>query len=519
MFFLILGSLFVNRTGVEEDEAMFAAPLYREWCFFALPWRHGRMPIMHMSYVGALKTWLYTPIAAFWTPGAAMLRVPALAIGALTIVLFWLLLESLNGRVAAWTGCLLLASDTAFVLTTVFDWGPVAIQHLLLTAILLLCVLWWRGRADGWLFLAAVCAGLAFWDKAVFVWMFAGLIAGSMGFWRGIWQRLSWRRFALVVVGLCLGAAPLIYYNFSSDPKFLTFRANTRLTPGQFGPKFRVLRMTWNGSALFGYMVYQDADRPKPARSAVERASFALHGIFGDRRRGYLEFALAVSIVLLPFLWRSRARMPALFTLIAGGIGWTVMALLDGGGSVHHAVLLWPLPELFAAICLAEGSAQFRFGRAALTVAVAFLVAANLLLANQYLFQFVRNGGSGSWTDAIYALAEEVRQSKQVLLVDWGAQDPLSFLNQDHPSVRTVADPFLPPGEPEASRKADLELLSNPDAVWVEHTASSEVSRGINERLRQAAAAAGFDQAVLSTVCDQNGRPIFETFHFVRKPQ
>jgi argininosuccinate lyase len=42
-----------------------------------------------------------------------MLRVPALLIGALTILLFWKLLDSVHGRRAAWAGGLLLATDVA----------------------------------------------------------------------------------------------------------------------------------------------------------------------------------------------------------------------------------------------------------------------------------------------------------------------------------------------------------------------------------------------------------------------
>src|SRR5271165_175314 len=109
--FLAFGAAFVNRTGIEEDEAMFASPLYREWCFFAIHIRHVRIPIMHMSYVGALKTWIYAPIALFWQPSAAMLRVPALVIGALTVALFWNLLSAVHSRRAAWAGCLLLITD------------------------------------------------------------------------------------------------------------------------------------------------------------------------------------------------------------------------------------------------------------------------------------------------------------------------------------------------------------------------------------------------------------------------
>lgn len=516
LFFLALGSMFVGRTGIEEDEAIFASPLFRDWCFFAIPLKHGRIPIMHMSYVGALKTWLYTPIAMVWAPSAAMLRVPALVLGTLTIFLFWKLLDAAYGRRAAWTGCVLLSTDTIFMLTSVFDWGPVAIQHLLLAAVLLCGFRWSQKGGNAWLFAAALCSGLAFWDKAVFVWMFTGLAAGCLVFWRLIFQRFTRARVAIVVAGLCLGALPLIVYNFSADPRFATIRSNAKLTPHAFRRPMEELRMTWNGSGLFGFMVYETSDRPNSPNSALERASFAVHQITGVRRTGYFEFALLASLILLPLLWRTPARNAMLFAFIATGVAWIAMVLLDGGSSVHHAVLLSPLPHLFVAIAFAEASRHLRFGNWALTAAISLVALTSLLVTNQYLFQFARNGAAGRWTDAIYPLAAALRetQATQVALVDWGAQDPLSFLNKDQPPVRTISDPFMPSDEPAAQKQADSQLLFDPGIVWAEYAPGSEISNGINDRLLGVARREGLEQVVLGTFCDRNGRPIFQTFRF-----
>ena len=516
LLFLALGSMFVNRTGIEEDEAMFAAPLFRDWCFFAIPLTHGRIPIMHMSYVGALKTWLYTPIAAVWAPSAAMLRVPALLLGALAILLFCKLLEAAHGRRAAWIGGLLLATDTIFLLTSVFDWGPVVIQHLLLVGILLCCLRWAQKGGDAWLFAAAFCCGLAFWDKAVFVWMFTGLLAGSLVFWRLVFNRFAWPRAAIVVAGLCLGALPLIVYNLSADPKFPTIRSNTKFTPYQFDKPIQELRITWNGSGLFGYMVHETSEHPNAPQGALERGSFAAHQLTGDHSAGYFGLALLAGLLLLPLLWNTPARGTLLFALIACVVAWMAMVLLDGGSSVHHAVLLSPLPHLFAAVALAETSRRFHFGGWAVAAAVVFLAATNLLVTNQYLFQFVRNGAAGSWTDAIYPLAAALRDTgaSQVALADWGIQDPLCFLNRDRPGERVVSDPFLPPDEPAAQREADLQLLLDPRTIWVEHAPGSEVSKGVNDRLLAAARREGLEQVVVGTFCDRNGRAIFQIVRF-----
>jgi len=518
LLFLALGSAFVPRAGIEEDEAMFAAPLYRDWCFYSIPLTHGRIPIMHMTYVGALKTWIYAPVAAVWPPDAAMLRLPAVLLGSLTILMFWMLLDSAYGRRAAWAGCVLLTTDAVFLLTTTFDWGPVALQHLLVTAALLFALWWARTGRDAWLAAAAFCCGLAFWDKAVFAWMFTGLCAGSLVFFPLIRRRFSWRRCALIAAALCLGASPLIYYNLASSPKFPTIRSNAQFTTNEFGQRVEILRRTWKGSGLFE-LAHDSADRPNPPRGPMERASFALHDLTGDHWQSLQEPALLAALLLLPFLRRTAARKGMLFAFIAAAIAWTTMISFGGGSSVHHSVLLWPLPQLFLGVAYAEVSGRLRLGKWALTAAVALLTVTNLLVINQYLFLLTRNGAAGRWTDAIYPLAAELRAQHptQLALVDWGTQDPLTFLNQDHPSERVVDDPFLPPGEPEAQKKFDLDLLADGGAIWVEYTPGNEITPGINDRLLQSARGAGFEPVPLEIFNDRNGRPIFQTLRFVAR--
>ena len=95
-----------------------------------------RIPVMLISYLGALKSWVYAPIFRFWKPSAVSVRVPVILAAGLTVWLFWSLLRRIAGSRAASVGCVLLASDTLFLITSCFDWGPVVLQHLLLVSAL-----------------------------------------------------------------------------------------------------------------------------------------------------------------------------------------------------------------------------------------------------------------------------------------------------------------------------------------------------------------------------------------------
>src|SRR5205085_8618267 len=129
------------------------------------------------------------------------------------------------GERAAVIGCGLLAVDSLYLVTICFDWGPVALQHLLLIAGMLLLVKFYQER--GALALAAGCflLGLAMWDKALAIWALIGIgIAGIFTFPRQILGAITLRRVVISVLALGLGALPLLIYNVKQH--WVTFRGN-----------------------------------------------------------------------------------------------------------------------------------------------------------------------------------------------------------------------------------------------------------------------------------------------------
>src|SRR5437667_6881376 len=177
--FLAPGLMLIPYLGVQEDEAMFAV----DWFLpdmavsrFTVWPTHVVAPSMLMSYVGALKSWIYAPLLYLFKPSAYLMRIPVLLMGAATIYLFYEFVRRTCGQRAAFIASALLATDTTYLLMTCFDWGPAAIQHLLLVSGALL---FWRfvdERRSLYLYGAGFLFGLAVWDKAIFLWMLGGLV-------------------------------------------------------------------------------------------------------------------------------------------------------------------------------------------------------------------------------------------------------------------------------------------------------------------------------------------------------
>ena len=154
------------------------------------------------------------------------MRAPMLLAGAASVWLFYLLLRRIAGERAAVVGCGLLAADSLYLLTTCFDWGPVALQHLLIVAGMLLLLGFYQERNHGRLAWGCFLLGLAMWDKALATWMIAGIGVSLLAFFpKQIVSVLTLRRVAISVLAFALGALPLILYNIHSP--LATFRGNT----------------------------------------------------------------------------------------------------------------------------------------------------------------------------------------------------------------------------------------------------------------------------------------------------
>jgi hypothetical protein len=491
---------------MEDDEALFAAPILHlpATALFSARILHTQLPLMLLSYLGALKTWLYFPVLMNLGSSVLTVRIPVIVIGSLTVGLFVWLLKSSGGWKLAWVGGLLLASDSMFLFTTCFDWGPVALQHFLgLAGIALL----YKFAVDGKrlaLFGGFLCFGLALWDKALFLWFLSGLVVATIAiFPRELWARCTWRNFGLAAAGLCLGAAPLLIFNAAQN--LATFRGNAAFDLTQIPSRLHALRITWDGQILWGYMVHAPWS-PGTAREAggtLERISGLAHAAAGFRYHNQMEPAFWLALALIPLLWFTRARRTLLFCLIAMTVAWMQMAITKGAGlGAHHVVLLWPLPHWFVAVAVVEASRWKRqAGAVALAVVTIFLVGENLLLTNEYFYQLTRYGALGVWSDAIYRLSDEARRmpaTESLVVNDWGIANSLALLSGREVSL------------------AGARTLGAANELWIGHTAEYEQRPAESERALQAARAAGLQKQLIETVPDRNGRPVFEIFRFVR---
>ncbi|HEY7389905.1 MAG TPA: glycosyltransferase family 39 protein, partial [Bryobacteraceae bacterium] len=510
--------------GIENDEALFGNVFYEpRGGGYAYHLGRSHLPLMILSYLGTLKSWIYKPIYGLLGIGVTSTRVPVAVLGAASIWLFYRLLDRIAGRRAALIGCGLLATDAVYLLTSTFDWGPVALQHVLVLGGALLLVRFWqrRDKSGDKLALAGgfFLFGLALWDKALAIWVLSGMaVAALVTLPKQIAQVTTWRHVGIAGLSLVVGAFPLILYNIHTRGGTLHGNAvaDTAGAPAKVG----ALADTIRGSGLFGYLSPEDWQTPQPRTKGdwLERASTKVASASRGPYRSLQLYGLLLAVLLIP-LARGAALRTLIFFLVTFAVAWVQMALTaHAGNAMHHTILLWPLPQAIMAVSFA--SASRRLGAAgipAIAAVTATLMVSGLLLMNSYFARMVRNGGAISWTDAIFPLSEYMKKTPatEVFCLDWGFLDSLRLLSDGKLPVRVGEDPIQKPELTDADRERLTDMISNPEHVFIAHEKPFEFYPGLAEKLTLFAAAhGGYRKETLAAISDSNGRPTFEVFRF-----
>jgi hypothetical protein len=509
--FVLLGLTLIPYVGIQDDEVIFANPLYLPTAkAFAIELFHRQVALMVLSYLGTLKTLVFIPLLAAFGANIWSLRLPAAVLGAVTVWMFYKLAVRSAGRKVAIVGTFLLASDSSFLVTNTIDWGPVALQHFLLVTGCFFLLKFAQESGPRNLAVGFFLFGLALWDKAIFVWAIAGLSCGAVAvFSRHIRGALRPANVVIACAAFVIGALPFLIYNLR-EPN-ATIKSDARFEFNMFSAKFEILRATLDGSVFFGFMSGSDLEPdPKGAASLRGKAATWIAGHTGSIRHSGMLYGIALPLLLVPWWWKYPA---ARFSLVFMCVTWLAMAVTrEAGASVHHAVLLWPFPQLFVATVLAALP-----WRKLAEIVACLLVVINLLVIVQLVADFERNGARGNFTDASLALSSEFSDSnKPVVVLDWGILNGLAFLHQGHLQLRSGGGPFQT-DSPTSDERASMDwLLSDPQSIFVTHVAGRETWPDVRPRLNRVVAERGIRKEMIKIIPDSNGRPVFELFRLLK---
>lgn len=388
--------------------------------------RLGPLPLLLGPYEGALKAWGYYPIFRLFGVSPLTIRLPAILLGAATLLIFYQLMRAKLGAVWAAIALWIMAVDPANVFPSRLDWGPTVLTHLFQAAIL---ALWFSYRDEPKLWkppLIFICFVLGFFARFNFIWLvLASVIGISLCYpdsLKGLW--ISLPRFArwMAVILLLVASGVTLYLVL---PLLLYFNHPTGIPTNSLQVKWHGLLWTLSGQAVAGF-IFQDA------RGIISYVPFWLIVVGGF-------LALATLFVPMSNAEARENRKNGLFCFLIGFLIFIQIVITPQAGGPHHYLMIFPWPFLafaFLARCLYD---HFRTKKLSQVVALPLVAAAtciffvNIHNTMSYLSHFRSNPHyNARWSPEIYSLSHYVNehgfQAKSIISVDWGLHNQLHAL-------------------------------------------------------------------------------------------
>jgi hypothetical protein len=467
------------------------------------------LPLMAHSYIGAVKTVAFVPVAGAFGISPASVRLFTISVAALSLVFTYLFASRLfrSSAVAA-VAVVLLACDPSFLIYSRVDFGPSVFMFLFKAIGLWQLVEWWRSGRLRSLVIGSFAFGLGVYDKANFVWIVAAVLLAALALdARGVRRRLDRRSLAWAAGAFALGCLPFLAYNVSWPPRSLEPALKGTLHVSGGNP-------SGNPFVQFGLRVRQlvqllDGD-------TVSELLTGRHG--GAPVLPVLAFTAAIVIAALYSIGRLRGRFrPAMFVVVSGLLVLAASAITPGGSYPHHVLLSYPAPHLALAALLVEGvSLARRRARLAVTMVAAALIAATVSVSvetsTDVLSRLRTTGGTGNFSDGIYALERDlVRHDRhsRLVFVDWGIYQNIVALSGGDLRGVEVWEPLNAKGPVRGSVLAELD---NPSARYVLHAAGATNFPRARSRFFAVLRATGRRARLERAVATRLGRPLFEVY-------
>ena len=465
----------IPRLGPHQDENFFVKPVFfPQWSHTFLTLGGRQYPLLLQAYIGAPKVFLYQAIFVIVQPSLWSLRLPVLGaiIGSIFLIRSGCIRvgHPLTGNALA----IFLACSPLIMLTSVFDWGPVCMQMLLLGLAFACWSMGFSKNSIPWLAASAFFAGLGIWEKMTFAFCFGPMLA--ILFIASL-QRLPGKQQIQAVVAsalaLLLGVSPLILATIIATSQPLKELLAPEILPGYL-IKFQMLGRAIVGSSLVGYLTSPNPYWPTISNAITQ--TFA-HGVAVLLHYGFQAPGLVVGIML------GAAAVPGptqnlRWAFIAGEIcSWIAMVIFRNlGSSAHHTVLLIPVLFMLLALTIEDASKLNPAWRVAIGSLAAIVLLLNLASYADYILRFKYLPIPTIWSPAIGSAATQAikQQPAPLYTDDWGLDNAVILLS----AGKVVAFPAAPlsgrDGALVVDRQAAMKILEQRNAVFLGFVAGKQ---------------------------------------------
>lgn len=438
--FAALASLRIEAQGLYYDES-FQVPAVFAWmgrppggfCRAIL----GDLPLLNMSYVGALKSALYAGYLSVTDRAFTVANWRGFAVATVTLPLFAFLavLGARRGPRTAFVFAALWMTDMTVLLTTRHDWGPTALSMALRLSFLAAWLYDERLSARRAL-LMGLFVGLAVYDKVSSVVLLAPLALALFGAGRREW--------AAAACGLALGTAPLALANaveWTRSGELISLADASKKDPRDPLGHFWGFVTVGSGSEVRRWIL----DLPTPPMRV--------------RAEGVLVIGVSLALLLRRGAPGPARRLIAAYALVA-----VALFALPRRSEAHHWILGTPFHYAAIALAVSDTSPARRTRLAAAAAVFAMLLVRWPTVAETV--GGLAGGQAGRrFHPALTEVAKRAVSASNVMVVaaTWGIGNQVQALAQGRPNA--VWEPFK--RDEEWKTWAERFVRERPAELWL----------------------------------------------------
>jgi hypothetical protein len=360
-YFALLASRHIAIPGLYYDEVLFVNAATGGTSPSFVSRRIFGVPVMLMSYIGALKAYFYFPIFKLFGVSAVTIRLPVILISLISLWMVFIISRLYFNTLTSAIVVSLVAFDPIFIFMTKLDFGPIVFMMVLKLLVLFFFIKTVTTRSTCFLWPLVISCILGLYDKLNFIWFIIALgVSAAILFRAELSSVLRHQRFSSIALPMALLIITILGSSVLTLRLLMqTQKANVSLWD-RISYALTLYAISMNGGELYTRVL--DSQLPSGTMTNyVTGLALVIMTIAGLRILVQKQRGRAVG---LSFLERMMACYLILFAVI-----FVQIVLTHKAGGAHHILMLYPFHH-FLAVGAAVGflravNERFRHGESA----------------------------------------------------------------------------------------------------------------------------------------------------------
>lgn len=480
-------------------------------------YRVGNFPVFLMSYMGALKAYLYYPIFKTFGVSVYSIRMPPIILSAVALFLLFLTTRDLFNNKMALITLFLLVTDASFINQTRYDNGPTVIEFFCKVLILYFFTKIIRDIKINYIIILVIISLIALFNKLSFIWFVNSFfIASIFYYWSNLKDIFTFKKVGAniiyIIFPLCAYLINLCFFIFIY--KLLKPISSYSAHNNIFYHIISVLnnlKILVTGESFNNYVIGNNQIKVSGLYIYIFILlffiGFILNIISKQLNADYKKKYIFILIIFFATLFQ-------IFITKEAGANWHLFALMPSL-NILIAYSLFTLTEGF--------SLHFRRKLYYVQLIMLIIIISSQCTMNyKYIQAYDKSVNNIAWSKSIYDLIDLTKNStRKYVSIDWGIHTQLTSFDHVNDKYLELSYKLNYEKITSIEEKQLLNLLeylckTNANVVFIAHPENEMCFKNVRKNLKSLLEKLNCKINLIKTIKDDNGRTIFELYSSIR---